>query len=357
MNSPEINQEELFAFCARCGWNLSCAIEPIRQEASARRYLRLRPEDDSEPRVLSINPPFDAEGDDFLRISRLLEAGDLPAPRVFGADGARGWILLSDGGERDLADHIGAAAREGDEVARTAARRALLTAALDLMLRVHALPLDQPVAARCFDYEKLHAELEFLYARIRTLTERFGARSPLTFELEMFLEEVCSALDRELIQTGGVFTHRDYHSRNILVRTFDAKTPSTPPDLMLIDYQDARAGLPWYDLASLLWDPYINFTADEREAAYHYYLERSGKASPRAHDLYYAQALQRIFKALGTYLFQVYEKNAAVYYPSIDAALRRLEEIAQRGFFPDSVFVFVREFQDDLLKRLPAPPA
>jgi aminoglycoside/choline kinase family phosphotransferase len=82
--------------------------------------------------------------------------------------------------------------------------------------------------------------------------------------LEKYLGKQLDSEDRQIIseaidkvaavvlsQPQGVFVHRDFHSRNIMI---------TPNDAMaVIDYQDARVGAITYDLASLLRDCYIAF--------------------------------------------------------------------------------------------------
>lgn len=343
MNTNHIEENAIRAFLKSHGIDAAHASEPIRQEASIRRYIRLRNAEGRGNLILSINPPFDSDQDDFVVIARYLAEREIPVPHIHGIDEGRGWLLLSEGGERDLSEIFDSGSEEG--------RQSALRIALDLMIELHDLPLIEPVATRRFDYEKLWSELEFLFQRIRLLCERFGLSSPVTFELEMFLQEVCDALDREAAATGEVFTHRDFHTRNILVGTHTADEIKPT----LIDFQDARAGSVWYDLTSLLWDPYTDLTPAERDFGYDYYIEKTGRGSKRARDMYHSQALQRIFKALGTYLFQVYEKDAIVFFPSIGKALSRLEEIAQRAFFPDSVYLFVRHFEEDLLPRLPGP--
>ena len=353
MNLEQPNVDALRALVRDANWNDEFTLEPVRVEASVRRYYRLgNARADAKDLILSVNPPFARDKDDFLVLARFLNENGVPVPNVVAVDEARGWVVQSDAGRDDLAALLGKHPVRDEGEANVQRRREILKATLDLLVGLHALPMPALVAERHFDYDKLWFELDFLLQQIRALCARFDAPSPLAFELEMFLQEVCGALEHEANETGEVFTHRDFHTRNIFIADPDDATGS----LTLIDFQDARAGLPWYDLASLLWDPYTSFTPDEREFAFQYYVDTTGRRTKRMRDMYYAQALQRMFKALGTYLFQTYEKDLPVFYPSIHAALIRIEEIAQRGFFPDSVYLFVRHFQEGLLPRLPKPP-
>ena len=56
--------------------------------------------------------------------------------------------------------------------------------------------------------------------------------------------------------------HRDFQSQNIILREGQA---------YLIDFQGMRPGLAEYDLASLLYDPYVSLTNAERGELKNFY--------------------------------------------------------------------------------------
>ncbi len=58
------------------------------------------------------------------------------------------------------------------------------------------------------------------------------------------------------------FMHRDFQSRNIFIKG---------GRIRLIDFQSAHCGHPYYDLASLLWDPYVDLREDFRRELAEYY--------------------------------------------------------------------------------------
>ncbi len=329
--------QNLKDFLKEAGFDPEHSSEELHPEASQRRYFRLHfanPGSGPHTAVLcaGLTTPYNDE-DHFLKIGDYLRKFDLPVPRVYALDRNQGRMLLSDGGTDELCDRLVRAVDAGE----TGTKRALLRGAIDLMIRMHKL--GEPPAAvrdRLFDFEKLYAEMQFLFQNLADACQAAGVASPLTFELEMFARSLCQSLGK----AGGeaVFTHRDYHSRNVLVRDGD-----DGPILSIIDFQDARMGLPYYDLASLLYDPYAPIDLADRRDLLDYYFSQSG-TEPRL-GLYYAQALQRLLKALGTYVHQVYVKNHKVYAPSIPAALQRIEEVAQLGRFPDSVYLFARDVQ------------
>lgn len=329
--------QNLKDFLKEAGFDPDHSSEEIRPEASQRRYFRLRfanPGSGPDTAVLcaGLTTPYN-DDDHFIKIGDYLRRYELPVPRVYALDRNQGRMLLSDGGQDELCDRL----RKAVDAGETGTKRELLRSCIDLMIRMHSLR--EPPAAvtdRVFDFDKLYAEMQFLFQNLAEVCRASGVASPLTFELEMFVRGLCQTLGKA--DSERVFTHRDYHSRNILVRDGD-----NGPVFCVVDFQDARMGLPYYDLASLLYDPYAPIDLSDRRDLLDYYVAQSGReARP---GLYYAQALQRLLKALGTYVHQVYVKNYKAYSPSVTAALVRIEEVAQLGRFPDSVYLFARDVQ------------
>ena len=71
--------------------------------------------------------------------------------------------------------------------------------------------------------------------------------------------------EARLVSRHPVLAHRDYHCRNLMVR--DGR-------LRLIDYQDARMGRHSYDLASLLFDSYLELGEPLRARLLEHYQRR-----------------------------------------------------------------------------------
>jgi N-acetylmuramate 1-kinase len=89
--------------------------------------------------------------------------------------------------------------------------------------------------------------------------------------------------------------HRDFQSQNIIVRAGHAH---------LIDFQGMRPGLAEYDLASLLFDPYVRLSPVEREGLWSYYRQRRGlRSATEMQETLRLCAMQRLMQALGAYGF------------------------------------------------------
>lgn len=334
---------EIRKFVADCGYRGEFEVEPAPTEASVRRYFRLKFKHSGvDPATLMLCTGLPApynDDDHFIKLAEFLREEKIPAPRVLGVDRERGLILQTDVGARDLCSYFKRADRAGEPESR----RRLLFHAIDMIVRLQKLNPPPVVRERRFDFEKLHQEMEFLFEALRRAMEIAPGFQMITFELAMFLKELCSFLGSA---DPMVFTHRDYHSRNIMLREEQGVLHYS-----LIDFQDARLGLPYYDVASLLYDPYAPLTAEDRRMGLQYFFKKSGRDQGELH-LFHTSALQRLLKALGTYLFQVVVRENPAYLESIPRCLARAEEVVQLGRFPDSVFIFVWELREKFFPEL-----
>ena len=110
--------------------------------------------------------------------------------------------------------------------------------------------------------------------------------------------------------------HRDFQSQNLMIK--DGK-------VWLIDFQGLRRGRQEYDLASLIYDPYLDHTADEREALLELWEDISDERPVEA--LFHECAAQRLMQALGAYGNIVKNRGDDWYRPHIATAARLLGEV------------------------------
>jgi hypothetical protein len=161
-----------------------------------------------------------------------------------------------------------------------------------------------------FDVEKLTWELEFF---VKYFILGYRGVALKESERSALLEEWAAIVD-ELAAEPRVLCHRDYHSRNLMLRD---------GSLYIIDFQDARMGPDTYDLASLLRDSYVDIADWELDDLIAYFLALKGDANPkefrRRFDL---MALQRNLKALGTFGYQTITRRNPVYIQYMPRTLR-----------------------------------
>ena len=112
------------------------------------------------------------------------------------------------------------------------------------------------------------------------------------FQMEMSeavrkeLEHVAEILEKE----PKALVHRDFQSTNVLWKG---------NGLTFIDFQGMRLGPAAYDLASLVYDPYVTFTEGERRALVALYAKTSGR--PEFEKVLPFAAVQRLSQCLGAY--------------------------------------------------------
>lgn len=123
--------------------------------------------------------------------------------------------------------------------------------------------------------------------------------------IEYFVREIlhwpsaaCHELERELAGVSErlsaappVLLHRDFQSSNVLC------PPGGP---VWIDFQGMRLGPAMYDLASLLFDPYVSMPEDMRRRLLALYVEVTG-AELACAELFEIAAVQRLTQALGAF--------------------------------------------------------
>jgi aminoglycoside/choline kinase family phosphotransferase len=110
--------------------------------------------------------------------------------------------------------------------------------------------------------------------------------------------------------------HRDFQSQNLMVK--DGK-------VWLIDFQGLRRGRQEYDLASLIFDPYMNHSASEREQLLELWEDISDERPEPT--LFHQCAAQRLMQALGAYGNILEKRGDEWYRPHIATAARLLGEI------------------------------
>jgi hypothetical protein len=121
-----------------------------------------------------------------------------------------------------------------------------------------------------------------------------------------------------LAELPRVLVHRDFQSQNIMIRDEAA---------WLIDFQGMRPGLRQYDLASLLYDPYVELNSVERYDLLAAYQSTAEINDPQFEEIFHLCALQRLMQALGAYGFLGHVKGKPEFLRHIPKALTSLREV------------------------------
>ncbi len=201
--------------------------EPLAQDASFRRYLRIR--GDRPAVLMDAPPPEDVRP--FLRIAAHLRGLGLAVPAILAADETNGLVL-----EEDLGDDLLSMLLDRGE-----APDPLLDAAIDaLVVMQRAAPPDGlPLwNAPAMASTAMGTLFDWWWPAQFGTPAPEKARGDVAAALETMLEPVANG--------PKCFVHRDYFAGNLL-RLPNGRTG-------IIDFQGAAIGHPAYDLVSLFQD-------------------------------------------------------------------------------------------------------
>ena len=112
--------------------------------------------------------------------------------------------------------------------------------------------------------------------------------------------------------------HRDFQSQNLMIKD---------DQVWLIDFQGLRRGRQEYDLASLVFDPYMDHSAEEREALLSLWEDIADERP--LETLFHECAAQRLMQALGAFGNIVKNRGDEWYRPHIATAARLLGEVTR----------------------------
>ena len=304
--------------------------EALAGDASNRRYFRVRFSEGSLPPAIlmqknagegfkkseeavsggATGPP----GDPFILIARFLLSRGIPVPALYHVRESGELILQEDLGDHTLAGRL---SRNPEET------EALTEKVLSLLVALQKISWEEDLSwlsGRRFSRDLIRWEFEHF-------VEYGLAGAP-----EAALSRIREAFDQEsdllAQETSPVLVHRDYHSRNIMVREDGS--------LGLIDFQDLLLGSPFYDLASFLFDAYRSLPMEEVRRWLVRYREQAVEArvlpATLSPDLaaasLFRHAFQRNLKACGRFFYIADVKGNRSFLRSVSGTHRNLERLA-----------------------------
>ena len=285
----------------------SLAWSALKGDGSDRRWYRasITPTPSPPPRMnlpleqpsiilVDHGPPSEdstCEADAFASIGRHLYDKGVPVPRIFDYDRPTGLVVLEDLG--DL--HLQTLVRRSDNTEDAAYH---YRAVIDLLIAMGVK------GAKRFDlsytYQTPYYDRELILEReSRYFVEEFlNGYLGLETDFEDLEVEFEILAQRALDHPYTGLIHRDFQSRNILVKD---------GDYYFIDFQGARLGPLPYDLASLLIDPYVKLPRSLQEDLLIYYLRRLSDFMPLDNagffHAYKYCAINRNLQILGAFAF------------------------------------------------------
>ncbi len=291
-------------------------ITLIEKGGSDRKFYRVN----CSPEQALILVKYNSEREEnrhYVAIAKFLDAHGIHAPKIYYHDPEEGLIWIEDLGERDLFSYRGES---------WLVRRAFYESALDEVAKLHRVSETDSRAIRGDLPAEFNTAL-YLWEQNYFFENCLGRH----FEIDSVKLAALAALPvlrqiaERLADLPRVLVHRDFQSQNILLRNGQA---------YLIDFQGMRPGLAQYDLASLLYDPYVDLTREERGELIAYYREQQIKNGVDVNGEFDSTlrlcAMQRLMQALGAYGFLGLVKGHKQFLQYIPKALASLREVAAK---------------------------
>ena len=263
------------AFLAGAGW-ADAEIEPLVADASFRRYFRIRKGERSA--MLMDAPPPNEDPTPFLRAAKWLDFNGMRAPHILAEDAPRGLVLLEDFGDVRMRDYL-------DQW--PADERAVYTAAVDVLVKLHRLPAGPFLTYGLKEYQR----------EARLFLDYYCSARNLKVDGPGFVaawQAVLSPMLPRQRERLSVTVLRDYHAENIMLLGGLKKQG-------LLDFQDALIGHAAYDLVSLLQDARRDVSCELEAEMLDYYVRESGAGQDFRSD-YALLGAQRNTKIVGIFV-------------------------------------------------------
>ncbi len=267
-------------------------VDKLTGDASTRRYYRIFTNKDSY--VVCLDNPFDEEMEKhpFMSVQHFLAQNHIRVPQILDHNLTRGYLLEEDLGNVTLLHHISGLRTTEEEFE-------IYKVIIDQLLELHRIPKTAVKNSHLFqlkfDHQKFMDETRFTFKYFFNFFNKCQDE-----ELLSDLEQLFNPIMQRLADQKMVITHRDFHSRNIMVKN---------DKYIFIDFQDARWGIPQYDLVSLLEDCYYDIKEENRQKLKRYYFENldpsihGQKSYEEFESLYQDMTIQRVFKAVGSFCY------------------------------------------------------
>ena len=262
-------------FLEGLGWG-SATVLPLAGDASFRRYFRVVEPD--RRAVLMDAPPEHEDVRPFLSVARMLLDAGFSAPCIIGEDLARGFLLIEDFGDRLMGPVL---------KAEPALEQGVYAQAVDILTALH----DRVPPACLAPYDRAA-----LVREVMVFADWYAKAAGIAVDEAAYIAAWDAAWQDVLAETAArpVVTLRDYHAENLML----LERPDVQ-SLGLLDFQDALAGHPAYDLVSLLQDARRDVPPALEQAM----LDRfAGPANAAFRAHYEVLGAQRNVKILGVFV-------------------------------------------------------
>lgn len=205
-----------------------CELQALNGDASLRRYFRF-------PFGIAVDaPPASQKNHEFIAIDNALLKVGLCVPRIYHSDLQQGFMVLEDLGDKTFQNALNPVSMED-----------LYLKACDLLMPLSAVKVELLNFDRNFIDMELGIFKEWMLDKTLHLS--------LNNDEHNNLNKCFDYIKDRLQKSEYIPMHRDFHCRNLMIYK---------DNLYIIDFQDMVKGPIGYDLASLVYDCYLNLQED-----------------------------------------------------------------------------------------------
>ena len=272
-------------------------VDPLFGDASGRQYFRINYAAGSAilMKVADVKPGEFGRGDsffDFIAIRDLFQECGIKVPKILSIMEDQKALLLEDLGDITMFKLVEADRKNKLKYIKSAVE--LLSKMQESLYKREKFdsPADKRVFSNSLFMDEFYHFYEYMIAK-RVYDKPFNHLWPK-------LEKKFRKISNELSKTPYFFSHRDFQSKNIMVKDGSS---------YLIDFQDALMAPAVYDLVALLRDSYIVLTDEEVEIMLKYFWKINKVSQELFSDYesferaFYLQALQRKMKDAGRFIY------------------------------------------------------
>jgi len=290
----------------------SFKVYQLAGDASARKYYRVIHNDTTY--VLMSWEPFDQDNYPFISVLKHFQLNQIHVPEIKKVGAEHGLLLLEDLGDLTLE-------RKFWESSQQETSWDFYKKSLDEIIKIHTSATESTNRTTAkeimFDVAKFSWELNYAREHLIEGVLKYTLKENQKNELNSIFLDISERLHKQ----PKVICHRDYHSRNLMIKL---------DQVFVIDFQDARLGPIQYDLVSLLKDSYVDINDEYAEKMLKYYLnqtqflKKQNTSIDEFNLIYELQSVQRCFKACGSFASFMNTRSDKRYLKYLSPTLKRV---------------------------------
>ena len=296
-----IRPEKIERFLRHHGWD-DAKTEKITSDASNRKYTRLFKKQNTSI-LMDSDPTTNESIENFIYFTKQLRKLKFSAPKIYGQDICNGLLLLEDLGSDSFANILKSKPHLENHIYQEA---------INQLIEIRKNKI--PHLTRKYD-------LKILLQEAVLFSEWYLSPLRASYESSHLLKILRVTL-QETLKQDTTLVLRDYHAENLMW----LPNRRNNRRVGLLDYQDALAGNPAYDIASLLKDARREVPKKLQEELIKYFLKKTNLDHAVFSRDYSILSAQRNLKIIGIFSRLSIRDNKSGYLDLIPRVWKNLQD-------------------------------